>query len=66
MGTGLVGDIGVLSFDLDGVGSIHAIPPTKFTCFIDEFNKLALCVKRNKTTTCFPLIKEKGTDPRIT
>ncbi len=35
------GESGVQSFDLDGVGSIPAIPPTQFTCFIDEFNKLA-------------------------
>jgi hypothetical protein len=34
------GESGVRSFDLDGVGSIPAIPPTQFTCFIDEFNKL--------------------------
>jgi hypothetical protein len=31
----------IQSFDLDCVGSIPAIPPTQFTCFIDEFNKLA-------------------------
>jgi hypothetical protein len=35
------GKSGVQSFDLDGVGSIPAILPTQFTCFIDEFNKLA-------------------------
>ncbi len=35
------GESGVQSFDLDGVGSIPAISPTQFTCFIDEFNKLA-------------------------
>jgi hypothetical protein len=35
------GESGVQSFDLDGVGSIPAIPPTQFTCFIDEFNRLA-------------------------
>jgi hypothetical protein len=35
------GESGVQSFDLDGVGSIPAIPPTQFTCCIDEFNKLA-------------------------
>ncbi len=35
------GESGVQSFDLDGVGSIPAIPPTQFTCFVDEFNKLA-------------------------
>ncbi len=32
---------GVQSFDLDGMGTIPAIPPVQFTCFIDEFNKLA-------------------------
>ncbi len=35
------GESGVQSFDLDGLGSIPAIPLTQFTCFIDEFNKLA-------------------------
>jgi hypothetical protein len=28
-------------FDLDGVGSTPAIPPTQFNCFIDEFKRLA-------------------------
>jgi hypothetical protein len=35
------GESGVQSSDLDGVGSNPAIPPMQFTCFIDEFNKLA-------------------------
>jgi hypothetical protein len=37
---GLVGKAkaGVESFDLDGVGSIPAILPRQFTCFIDELN----------------------------
>jgi hypothetical protein len=30
----------VQSFDLDGVDSISAIPPTQITCFVDHFNKL--------------------------
>ncbi len=34
------GESRVQSFDLDCVGSIPAIPPTQFTCFVDHFNKL--------------------------
>ncbi len=34
------GESGFQSFDLDGVGSILAIPQTQITCFVDLFNKL--------------------------
>ena len=34
------GENGVQSFDLNGVGSISAIPPTQIICFVDHFNKL--------------------------
>jgi hypothetical protein len=38
---GLVGKAkAVQSFDLDGVGSISAIPPRQITCFVEHFNKL--------------------------
>ncbi len=40
------GESWVQSFDLDCVGSISAIPPTLFTCFIEEFNKLAWWLER--------------------
>jgi hypothetical protein len=36
----LQGESGALSFDLDGVGSIPAIPPAQITCFVDHINKL--------------------------
>jgi hypothetical protein len=34
----LQGESGVQSFDLDGIGSIAAIPPTQITCFVDHGN----------------------------
>ncbi len=36
----LQGESRVQLFDLDGVGSIPAIPPTQITCFVHHFNKL--------------------------
>ncbi len=35
------GESGVQSLDLDGVGSIPAIPPTQITCFLMRLNQLA-------------------------
>jgi hypothetical protein len=31
---------GIQSVDLDGVGSIPAIPKMQIACFVDHFNKL--------------------------
>jgi hypothetical protein len=36
----MAGKSRVQPFDLDGVGSIPAIPPTQITCFVDHFNNL--------------------------